>query len=169
MIPRPLKLIPFLLWIMHFPSRMYNVMHYTRGGQHVDRDRPVDRRVLVGRSRLIWIDLTTTRYLKRTFLNQYFRMRIKMKNVAFYDIPYLCGFVTDRSIARYQEIFWSILVKDKLATPGIHYLTLDNVCYTRFMMRRMTQLLRANRVVEKHRFYTCNLTPEALSYKAHLL
>ena len=46
-------------------------------------------------------------------------MHIKMKNVAFYDIPYLCGFVTDRSIARYQEIFWSILVKDKLATPDI--------------------------------------------------
>jgi len=67
--------------------------------------------------------LTTTRYLKRTFLNQYFRMHIKMKNVAFYDIPYLCGFVTDRSIARYQEIFWSILVKDKLATPDIgHFL-----------------------------------------------
>ena len=31
-----------------------------------------------------------------------------MKNVAFYDIPYLCGFVTDRSIAI-----------DVLATPGL--------------------------------------------------
>jgi len=46
-------------------------------------------------------------------------MHIKMKNVAFYDIPYLCGFVTYRSIARYQGIFWSLLVKDKLATPGL--------------------------------------------------
>ena len=46
-------------------------------------------------------------------------MHIKMKNVAFYDIPYLCDFVTDRSIASCQEIFWSILVKDKLATPDL--------------------------------------------------
>jgi len=30
-----------------------------------------------------------------------------------------CDFVTDRSIASYQEIFWSIPVEDKLATPAV--------------------------------------------------
>jgi len=31
-----------------------------------------------------------------------------------------CGFVADGSIVSYQEIFWSILVEDKLATPDIY-------------------------------------------------
>ena len=30
-----------------------------------------------------------------------------------------CDFITDRSIASYKKIFLSILVKDKLATPGV--------------------------------------------------
>jgi len=53
-----------------------------------------------------------------------------MKNVAFYDIPYLCDFVTDRSIASCQEIFWSILVKDKLATPGINHWIWSSIQWT---------------------------------------
>jgi len=32
-----------------------------------------------------------------------------------------CDFITDRSIASYKKIFLSILVKDKLATPGVLY------------------------------------------------
>ena len=32
-----------------------------------------------------------------------------------------CDCITDRSIASYKKIFLSILVKDKLATPALHY------------------------------------------------
>jgi len=32
-----------------------------------------------------------------------------------------CYFITDRSIVSYHEIFWSIAVKDKLATPGLSH------------------------------------------------
>jgi len=31
-----------------------------------------------------------------------------------------CGFVADQSIASYQQIFWSIVVEDKLATPVVN-------------------------------------------------
>jgi len=32
---------------------------------------------------------------------------------------YTCGFITDQSIASLQQIFYSIPVKDKVATPGV--------------------------------------------------
>jgi len=47
--------------------RSLGQMFYSRGGQKVDRDRLVDRRVSIGRSRLLCIELT--RYLKWTLFN----------------------------------------------------------------------------------------------------
>jgi len=69
-------------------------IQYTRGGQHDDCDRPVDRR--------FYTELTT--YLKRTFFNQYFRKYMKLKKLHF-TIFRTCAFVTDWSTASYQEIF----------------------------------------------------------------
>ena len=69
-------------------------MQYTRGGQHDHRDRPVDRR--------FYTELTT--YLERTFFNQYFRKYMKLKKLHF-TIFRTYAFVTDWSIASYQEIF----------------------------------------------------------------
>jgi len=79
-------------------------MQYTRGGQHDHRDRPVDRR--------FYTELTT--YLERTFFNQYFRKYMKLKKLHF-TIFRTYAFVTDWSIASYQEIFQSFPVEDKLA------------------------------------------------------
>jgi len=53
-----------------------NSIIYIRVGQQVDRDRLVDRRVSIVRSRLICIELT--RYLQRTLFNLYSRKYIKI-------------------------------------------------------------------------------------------
>ena len=45
---------------------------------------------------------------------------MKLKKLHF-TIFRTCAFVTDWSIASYQEIFYSIPVEDKLATPAILY------------------------------------------------
>jgi len=50
MIPSEAVDLESLLIVRHTLQKWFT---YSRGGQHVDRDRPVDRRVPVGRSRLI--------------------------------------------------------------------------------------------------------------------
>jgi len=44
------------------------------------------------------------------------------KNVAFMTFC-TCDFITARSIASYQEIFWSISVEDKFYTKRMHFFT----------------------------------------------
>ena len=93
--------------------RRYTI-HYTRGGQHVDRDQPFDRRVY----RLVesaWFCIELTRYLKRTFFSKYFRKQIKMKKVAFHDFLHLWLYyrLADRKLSRNIK---SSPDEDKLAT-----------------------------------------------------
>jgi len=64
-----------------------------------NHDRPVDRRVSVGRSRLISIELT--RYPKRTLCNQYSRKYIKIIHQLFGDVYCLVLFaMADHRLAR---------------------------------------------------------------------
>ena len=98
--------------------RSLGQMFYSRGGQQVDRDRLVDRRVSIGRSHLIlhWID-------KIPKMNTF---QLIFLFVAFYDIFYLYlyyrpvdrelsrNFVVDRS--RRQRGHPCAIVKKVLAT-----------------------------------------------------
>jgi len=90
------------------------VLHLARGPQVAHPCRILVQRWPTGRSpSLSWsIAPDFTRYLKRTFFNQYSFL------LHFMTFP-TCDFINDRSIASYQEIFWSIPVEDKLATPAI--------------------------------------------------
>ena len=61
--------------------RLFGLMWLTRGGQQVDRDKPVDRRVSAGRSRLV-LHLIDQIPKKNMF-------QLKFLCIAFYDILYL--------------------------------------------------------------------------------